>query len=112
MGDEDDPAWAAPGSRRQFLQQAAGAGLAGTAAPLLGAAAVNPPVSTVRSPERRAAAPTPIEHIIICCQENHSFGHYFGSYTGLPPGYGIPPSADGGPPRQTRRCRYAVDRWL
>ncbi len=34
---------------------------------------------------------TPIEHIIICCQENHSFDSYFGSYVGLPAGFGIPP---------------------
>jgi phospholipase C len=34
---------------------------------------------------------TPIEHVIICCQENHSFDSYFGTYSGLPQGYGIPP---------------------
>jgi phospholipase C len=34
---------------------------------------------------------TPIEHIIVCCQENHSFDSYYGSYTGLPAGFGIPP---------------------
>jgi len=33
---------------------------------------------------------TPIEHVIICCQENHSFDSYYGSYSGLPAGYGIP----------------------
>jgi phospholipase C len=33
---------------------------------------------------------TPIQHIIVCCQENHSFDSYFGSYSGLPAGYGIP----------------------
>jgi len=33
----------------------------------------------------------PIRHIIICCQENHSFDSYFGSYSALPAGYGIPP---------------------
>ena len=32
----------------------------------------------------------PIQHIIVCCQENHSFDSYFGSYSGLPAGYGIP----------------------
>jgi phospholipase C len=32
----------------------------------------------------------PIKHIIVCCQENHSFDSYFGSYSGLPAGYGIP----------------------
>jgi phospholipase C len=34
---------------------------------------------------------SPIQHIIVCCQENHSFDSYFGSYPGLPAGYGIPP---------------------
>ena len=34
--------------------------------------------------------PTPIQHIIVCCQENHSFDSYFGSYSGAPAGYGIP----------------------
>jgi phospholipase C len=34
---------------------------------------------------------TPIRHVIVCCQENHSFDCYFGSYSGLPAGYGIPP---------------------
>jgi len=33
----------------------------------------------------------PIEHVIVCCQGDHSFDHWFGSYPGLPPGYGIPP---------------------
>lgn len=101
MSDEDDPASAAPGSRRQFLQQAAGVGLAGMAVPLLGGAAMSLPTSTVRSPARRAAARTPIEHIIICCQENHSFDHYFGKYSKLPAGWGIPadytnPTGNGG----------------
>jgi phospholipase C len=31
-----------------------------------------------------------IEHVIVCCQENHSFDSYFGTYSGLPAGYGIP----------------------
>jgi phospholipase C len=34
---------------------------------------------------------SPIEHVIVCCQENHSLDSYFGSYSGLPAGYGIPP---------------------
>ena len=33
---------------------------------------------------------SPIQHIIVCCQENHSFDSYFGSYSGLPAGFGIP----------------------
>jgi phospholipase C len=44
---------------------------------------------------------SPIEHVIVCCQENHSFDSYFGSYSGLPAGYGIPadftqPNGQGG----------------
>jgi phospholipase C len=34
---------------------------------------------------------TPIEHIIVCCQENHSFDNYFGTYSNVPAGFGIPP---------------------
>ena len=33
---------------------------------------------------------TPIEHVIVLCQENHSFDSYLGSYSALPAGYGIP----------------------
>jgi phospholipase C len=35
-------------------------------------------------------APTPIEHIIVCCQENHSTDSYYGTYAGMPAGFGIP----------------------
>jgi phospholipase C len=66
-------------SRRRFLQQL-GAGLA---APLL---AQRPKTNLVK----RAAGIPQISHIICLCQENHSFDHYFGSYSGLPSGYGIP----------------------
>ena len=90
MGDQDDPTRAAPLSRRRFLQGAGAAGLAGMAAPLLGAAGASAVPRTSRASLPRAAA-TPIKHIVVCCQENHSFDHYFGSYSGLPAGYGIPP---------------------
>ena len=66
-------------SRRRFLQQL-GAGLA---APLF---AQRPKTSLVK----RAAGIPQINHIICLCQENHSFDHYFGSYSGLPSGYGTP----------------------
>jgi phospholipase C len=88
MADRDDPTYPTPRSRRQFLQQAGMAGLAGMAVPLLGSTAAGAVTRTARSSVRKAA--TPIEHIIVCCQENHSFDHYFGSYSGLPSGYGIP----------------------
>jgi phospholipase C len=43
-------------------------------------------------PEEPLTSPSsiPIKHVIVCCQENHSFDSYFGSYSGLPAGYGIP----------------------
>jgi phospholipase C len=70
-------------SRRRFLQQLAGAGLTAVAAPLR-AARPKAPLA------KRAAGIPQIQHIICLCQENHSFDHYFGSYTGLPSGYGTP----------------------
>jgi len=70
-------------SRRRFLQQLGGAGLAALAAPLQ-AQRPNP-----RFAKRGASIPQ-INHIICLCQENHSFDHYFGSYSGLPSGYGTP----------------------
>ncbi len=39
---------------------------------------------------RASARPTPIAHVIVCCQENHSFDHYYGTYPAVPTGYGIP----------------------
>jgi phospholipase C len=90
MADRDNPTYPTASSRRQFLRQAGAAGLAGMAVPLLGSTATTAAVTQARrTPIRRAS--TPIKHIIVCCQENHSFDHYFGSYPGLPKGYGIPP---------------------
>ncbi len=70
-------------SRRRFLRQVGGAGLSAFAAPLL-------EQRSAASPRARAAGIPQINHIICLCQENHSFDHYFGSYSGLPSGYGIP----------------------
>jgi phospholipase C len=83
-------------SRRQFLQQAGVAGLTVMAPPLLAqphgvptgfrvAAGLRPEVL----PARGAGIPQ-IKTIILLMQENHSFDHYFGSYSGLPSGWGIP----------------------
>jgi phospholipase C len=44
-----------------------------------------------RTPVSNPGQSIPIQHVIVCCQENHSFDHYFGSYATLPAGYGIPP---------------------
>jgi len=69
-------------SRRRFMQ-IAGAGLTSLAVP---AAAQQ---RSRALPARTTGIPQ-IQHIILICQENHSFDHYFGSYSGLPSGYGIP----------------------
>lgn len=95
MGNQDDQARSGGYPRRQFLTQAGAAGLAGAAVPLVGASAAS------AASRRPAAATTPIEHIIFAIQENHSFDHYFGKYSGLPKGYGIPagwtnPTGSGG----------------
>jgi phospholipase C len=87
MSDQSEPIVRNEYSRRRFLQQA---GLAGVAAPLLGSAA-GAWARTAPAPKSKLAGSTPIKHIIVCCQENHSFDHYFGSYSGLPSGFGTPP---------------------
>lgn len=90
MGNPDDSTRSTRYSRRQFLQQAGAAGLAGMAAGWLGGTAAGAATRPARV--ARGSASTPIRHIIVCCQENHSFDHYFGSYSGLPAGYGTPPN--------------------
>lgn len=67
-------------SRRRFLQQVGGAVLA---SPLVAQ-------HRLAGLVKRQAGISQINHIICLCQENHSFDHYFGSYSGLPSGYGIP----------------------
>ncbi|HEV8648636.1 MAG TPA: alkaline phosphatase family protein [Actinomycetes bacterium] len=82
-------------SRRSLLKGAAG----------LGAAALGGRILSATKPAsaglvRRATPATPIEHVIIACQENRSFDHYFGyapwigSY-GPPPGYSQPDGSGG-----------------
>ncbi len=64
---------------------------AGLSAPLIGAEAAGAaPAPRRRRPKLAAAGSTPIEHIVVLCQENHSFDTYFGTYKKLPAGYGIP----------------------
>jgi phospholipase C len=101
MSDRNDPILSSPYTRRRFLTQAGAVGLAGLAAPALGEAAASAATRAATRRYRRPAAATPIEHVIVCCQENHSFDHYFGSYSGLPAGWGIPagysqPTGSGG----------------
>jgi phospholipase C len=88
--NQDDPTRTTRYSRRQFLGQAGAVGLAGMAVPWLAGTAASAATRPARA--MRGSASTPIKHIIVCCQENHSLDHYFGSYSGLPSGYGIPPN--------------------
>ncbi len=76
-------------SRRSFLK---GAGALAVAGSLTGW-----PTSATASTARRRTRPAdfPIRHVVIDCQENRSFDHYYGhapwigSY-GIPPGYSVP----------------------
>jgi phospholipase C len=80
-------------TRRSFLQRAGATGATLFGAPLLSA------ISTGRA----GAATTPIRNVIISCQENRSFDHYFGyapqvqvAGFGPPAGY-VQPDVDGNP---------------
>ena len=80
-----------PVDRRTVLKGAALAGAAGLAAPLLA------------QTRARAAAPgasSPIKHVIVACQENRSFDHYYGfapfaGRFGVPRGYSQPDGQGG-----------------
>lgn len=80
-------------SRRTFLKGSVAAGAAAAGGGLW---------STAIRPSRARAADTPIEHIIVSCQENRSFDHYFGyapqvqaAGFGPPAGYSQPDGAGG-----------------
>jgi phospholipase C len=84
--------WSRPTSRRAFLR---GAGLA-SAVSLAGPMVLS---GTARAASR-ASGPFPIEHIIVDCQENRSFDHYYGYAPfagpyGVPPGYAQPDGLGG-----------------
>ena len=73
----------AAGSRRGFLKTAAGCAAAALAGPGSGAAASNP-----------------IKNVLICCNENRSFDHYYGyapfvGSFGVPAGYSQPDGQGG-----------------
>ena len=68
-------------ARRDFLKGAVALGAAGVAAPLLPSPA---------AASSRGVRSTPIEHVVISCQENRSFDHYFG-YAPWAGSYGVPP---------------------
>src|SRR5712692_2095839 len=89
-GDMDLPNWfSIRQSRRKAIRNLgilAGAGLALDA----GVLAAERATATTLSPR-----PNPINHILIACQENHSFDNYFGYYPrvgafGVPSNYSQP----------------------
>src|SRR5579883_872788 len=77
-------------SRRRFLRDAGALGVA---------AALGAQMPGVREARRAVAASRssemPIDHVLIACQENRSFDHYFGYYPragwfGVPAGFTVP----------------------
>jgi len=80
-------------NRRTFLAGAGALGAAAVAAPVL-------PTGRPRAGRGAGSAATPIEHVIIDCQENRSFDHYFGfapfaGRYGVPSGYSQPDGQGG-----------------
>ncbi len=76
-------------NRRTFLTGAAALGAATVAGPVLSTG------RALAGGSPRSARATPIEHVIIDCQENRSFDHYYGfapfvGSFGVPPGYSQP----------------------
>jgi phospholipase C len=83
-------------TRRTFLRKAGAAGVAVAGGTLW---ATSPAAARAR---RVAQMDTPIEHLVIACQENRSFDHYFGYAPqvqtkgfGPPAGYSQPDSSGG-----------------
>src|SRR5260221_12302312 len=71
-------------TRRTFLTGAAALGAAAAAGPVLSTG------RAVAGGISRPAGVTPIEHVIIDCQENRSFDHYYG-FAPFAGSYGVPP---------------------
>src|SRR5437870_4579378 len=93
-GNDDDGGGAAPSTpealraitRRAFIRGAGAVGAASLGASLL------PPgraVATTSRRRRRSAGSTPLRHVIIDCQENRSFDHYYG-FAPFAGAYGVP----------------------
>ena len=81
-------------TRRTFVKRTAAAGVAIAGGTLWATA---PAAARARRVGKRK---TPIEHLVISCQENRSFDHYFGyapqvqaAGYGPPPGYTQPDAA-------------------
>src|SRR5579864_8731472 len=85
MSEKEFERWRPYVSRRRFLQTMGMAGMAGLAAPLLMGSA-----ERAKAEEAFPDLTSSIRHIIVSCQENHSFDHYYGYYSGVE-NYGVPP---------------------
>jgi phospholipase C len=93
----DDRTVSAHFGRRTFLMAAGAAAATGLAAPVLSGTRA---LASPRARSARAAPATPLRHVIIDCQENRSFDHYYGfapfaGSVGVPPGYSQPDGAGG-----------------
>ena len=82
-------------SRRLFLQQTGAVGLTAAASPVLAKQNISNGFQVIHGLRPESLAPQAtgipqIKTIIVLCQENHSFDHYYGTYSGLPSGWGIP----------------------
>src|SRR5690242_3441495 len=71
-------------NRRTFLTGAAAVGAAAVAGPVLSTG------RALAGASPRSARATPIEHVIVDCQENRSFDHYYG-FAPFAGAYGVPP---------------------
>jgi phospholipase C len=81
--------WSKPTNRRTFLKGAGLAGAASLAGPLLASGRA-----------RAATGSFPVKHVIVDCQENRSFDHYYGfapfaGTFGVPAGYSQPDGQGG-----------------
>jgi phospholipase C len=100
-GSGHDPQAGPPSiGRRSFLK---GAGALGVAVPVLTGTGVAAQVTARPRPAHAGAGVPPLEHVIIDCQENRSFDHYYGfapfaGSSGVPPGYSQPDGAGGSVP--------------
>jgi len=77
-------------TRGSLLRRAGALGAAGVAGSL-----VTGNVTRARATARRQSFTTPLRHLVIDCQENRSFDHYYGfapfaGAFGVPPGYSQP----------------------
>ncbi len=98
--DGRDPAPARRVGRRTFLKGVGVLGAAGAAAPVLSSGRALAQVTARSRSAQAAALATPLRHVIIDCQENRSFDHYFGfapfaGSSGVPSGYSQPDGSGG-----------------